>query len=124
MSNRLQLSVLWEGLQVLIDTSQLVIDRPRGSAHPIYEALIYPVDYGYLAGTLAHDGGGIDIYVGSNPTVELVAVVYTVDLIKRNCETKLLYRCHEEEIDQIADFIQQQQLGYALIRRHSSAHES
>lgn len=113
----LQLSGLWESLEALITSSQLVIDRPRGSVHPVYADLIYPVDYGYLAGTLANDGGGIDIYVGSSPPAALCAVAYTVDLIKRDCETKLLYRCTDAEIDQIAAFIQQQQMGFAIIRR-------
>lgn len=36
----------WQALDELIRTSEIVIDRPRGSAHPRYPEMIYPVDYG------------------------------------------------------------------------------
>ena len=41
----------------------VIIDRPMGSAHPQYPALIYPVNYGYIPGTMAADGEPEDAYV-------------------------------------------------------------
>jgi len=41
---------------------QVKIDRPLGSKHPDYE-LIYPINYGYIEGTVAGDGEEIDVYV-------------------------------------------------------------
>ena len=38
------------------------IDRPLGSRHPDFD-MIYPLNYGYLPGTLAADGEPIDAYV-------------------------------------------------------------
>lgn len=43
-------------------TVDLEIDRPLGSNHPEW-GFIYPVNYGYVAGTLAPDGEESDAYV-------------------------------------------------------------
>lgn len=49
----------------LVKQSKIVIDRPRGTAHPKYPNFIYKVDYGYLENTSSMDGGGIDVWVGT-----------------------------------------------------------
>ena len=41
----------WQHLDEMVAGSELVIDRPRGSRHPRVHDTIYPLDYGYLAGT-------------------------------------------------------------------------
>ena len=87
----------WAALDQLTASSRLVIDRPRGTAHPRYPDMIYPLDYGYLADTTAMDGGGIDVWAGSDPARGLDAVMVTVDLMKRDSESKLLIGCTEEE---------------------------
>ena len=38
----------WKALDELVNSSEIVIDRPRGSAHPRFPNFIYKVDYGYL----------------------------------------------------------------------------
>ena len=38
----------WDALDQLTADSEIVIDRPKGSAHPRFPNFIYPVDYGYL----------------------------------------------------------------------------
>lgn len=40
----------------------VTIDRPLGSAHPKY-GWTYPVNYGYVPGTLSGDGEDLDAYV-------------------------------------------------------------
>ncbi len=87
----------WQTLDQLIAKSPIVIDRPKGSHHPRYPEFIYPLDYGYLDGTTAADGGGIDVWVGSLPDRMLTAIVCTVDLTKRDSEIKLLLGCSKEE---------------------------
>ncbi|MDI9915423.1 inorganic diphosphatase [Rhodococcus sp. IEGM 1379] len=52
-------------------TSNIVIDRLKGIAHPRIPHFMYPVDYGYLAATISGDGDGIDVFVGTAPTREL-----------------------------------------------------
>ena len=87
----------WAALDQLLATGRVVIDRSRGTAHPRYPDMIYPLDYGYLADTTAMDGGGIDVWAGSDPARGLDAVMVTVDLMKRDSEIKLLIGCTEEE---------------------------
>ena len=87
----------WQALDRLISASEIVIDRPKGSAHPRFPSRIYPLDYGYLAGTASMDGDGIDLWRGSDPAQRLDTVVCTVDLMKRDSEIKLLIGCTEDE---------------------------
>ena len=87
----------WHALDRLMSASEIVIDRPKGSPHPCFPSRIYPLDYGYLAGTASMDGDGIDLWRGSDPAQRLDAVVCTVDLMKRDSEIKLLIGCTEEE---------------------------
>ena len=87
----------WEALDALRAQTQIVIDRPRGSAHPRYPEFIYPLDYGYLEGTSSMDGSGIDVWLGSREDRALDAVMCVVDLLKRDSEIKLLIGCTEEE---------------------------
>jgi ribosomal-protein-alanine N-acetyltransferase len=87
----------WLTLEKLIADSEIVIDRIKGSAHPRYPDFLYPLDYGYLKGTTAMDGGGIDVWRGSIYTGELDAIMCIVDLIKRDSEVKLLIGCTEDE---------------------------
>lgn len=37
----------WAAIDSLVNTSQIVIDRPKGSTHPKYSNFVYKVDYGY-----------------------------------------------------------------------------
>ena len=55
----------WRALDSLVDNSEIVIDRPKGTAHPKYPDFIYKVDYGYLKNTSSMDGAGIDVWIGS-----------------------------------------------------------
>lgn len=43
-------------------TVTVQIDRPQGSRHPEH-GFFYPVNYGYVPGTLAPDGEELDAYV-------------------------------------------------------------
>ena len=86
--------------------SRLVIDRPRGSAHPRFPELIYPIDYGYLEGTTTVDGGGLDVFLGTLPGKTLDALALTVDLEKRDAEIKLLLGCSQAEKQIVARFFE------------------
>lgn len=107
----------WRALDALAATSEIVIDRPRGSAHPRYPDFIYPHDYGYLAGTRAGDGDGIDVWVGSLAGRVVTGVVVTVDLHKRDAETKILLGCSPEEMRAIRAIHQDGDQSALLIER-------
>ena len=60
------------------------------------------MDYGYLQGTLAPDGDGIDVWIGSlgpvpSATPTVTGIIVTVDLDKRDAEFKLLLNCTRKE---------------------------
>ncbi len=107
----------WAYLDRLVAESRIVIDRPKGSGHPRDSELIYPLDYGYLDGTTASDGSGIDIWRGSRKTAKLTAVIMTIDLHKRDAEIKILLGCTEAEIQTILDFHNNGRMRAALVRR-------
>ena len=96
-------SSFWNAIDKLIGDSEVVIDRPKGSAHPKYPDLIYGVDYGYLKNTSSMDGDGIVVWVGRDGKTA-VAVMCIVDLIKRDSEIKILIGCTEQEKKYIYDF--------------------
>jgi len=94
----------WRRMDELIASHEIVIDRPKESVHPRYPNLIYPLDYGYLAGTSGGDGNEIDVWRGSMDNGQLVGVVCTVDTLKNDTELKLLIGCTDSELDIIYSF--------------------
>ena len=86
----------WRALDSLVDNSEIVLDRPKGTAHPKYPDFIYKVDYGYLKNTSSMDGAGIDVWIGSGEK-KIDAIMCIVDLMKRDSEIKILIGCTEEE---------------------------
>ena len=97
-------SAFFAALEQLIGESRVIIDRPRGSAHPKYPTVIYPLDYGYLDNTSSMDGSGIDLWRGSLPEATLGGIIVTVDLLKRDSEIKLVLGCTEEEVSAVLAF--------------------
>ena len=57
---------------------------------------MHPVDYGYLENTSSMDGGGIDVWKGTDGD-SIGAIICTVDLWKRDSEIKILIGCSEDE---------------------------
>jgi len=86
----------WCAIDELIASCEIVIDRPRGSAHPRFPDFVYRLDYGYLKGTSSMDGDGIDVWVGSGER-KADAIMCIVDLMKKDSEIKILIGCTEAE---------------------------
>ena len=86
----------WNALDELVNNSEIIIDRPKGTTHPRYPNFIYQVDYGYLKDTSSMDDSGIDIWLGS-AEMRVDAIICTVDLLKKDSEIKILIGCTEEE---------------------------
>ncbi|MFD9682208.1 inorganic pyrophosphatase [Rhodococcus sp. NPDC059969] len=109
---------LFSALDHLAATSTVVIDRPRGSAHPRYPAAIYPLDYGYLDGTVSADGDGIDLFRGSAVGTGVIAVAVIADIVKKDVEVKILLECTADEIDTAAAFLRDTLgLGATILQR-------
>ena len=94
----------WFTLENLLETHKLVIDRPIGTQHPRHPELIYPLAYGYVEGTTAGDGDGIDIWIGSLGERPLTGILCTFDTVKHDAEIKLMVGCTEEDIKTILCF--------------------
>ena len=94
----------WKAVDSLVQESEIVIDRPKGSYHPRYPEIVYPVDYGYLKNTSSMDGGGIDIWRGAGVPGQVDAIICTVDLYKKDSEIKILIGCNSAEKKLIMDF--------------------
>lgn len=86
----------WDALDELVKNTDIVIDRPKGTAHPRFSNFIYKVDYGYLKKTTSMDGDGIDVWVGTGEK-KIDAIMCIVDLMKKDSEIKILIGCTEEE---------------------------
>jgi len=110
-------SEFWEYLERLIENSTIKIDRPKGSAHPRFPDLIYPLDYGYLKDTTSTDGGGLDVWVGAQTRARLEGIICTIDLNKKDIEIKLLIGCSEADLKTIMDFHNLDAMRAILIRR-------
>jgi inorganic pyrophosphatase len=88
----------WALLDELVASSEVVIDRPGGSAHPRVPSIVYPFDYGYLANTVGGDGDGVDAWRGSLPETRVTGVIATVSVPQRDAEVKVLIGCTPEEM--------------------------
>lgn len=91
----------WKMLDKMFETYKIVIDRPKGTHHPKYSDYIYPLDYGYLDGTVSSDGAGIDVWIGSDKNKIVSGIISSVDFIKGDSEIKILYACTSDEIELI-----------------------
>ena len=90
----------------------VVIDRPLGSKHPRHD-FDYPVNYGYLPGTEAADGGGIDAYyLGLNGSVEsaegeVIAVIHRLhDADDKLVVVPLGMQLSDGEIEEAVAFVE------------------
>ena len=105
----------WGALEELVRRFPPVVDRPKGSAHPRYPSIRYPLDYGYLNGSTSTDGEGVDVWLGSAPNLGLTAVICTVDLGKGDSELKLLLGCTREEEQTVLAFHNQNQFVRGML---------
>ena len=110
----------WQALDRLVEGSRVVVDRPKGSRHPRFPERGYPLDYGYLEGTTASDGAGVDVWVGGLRPTRVTGAVATVDLLKRDTELKLLLGCDEQEMAVIRDFLCSGPMQAVVLRRGSA----
>jgi inorganic pyrophosphatase len=99
----------WLGRQVPI-----IIDRPLGSAHSGRPDLVYPLNYGYIPGTVAGDGEPIDVYLMGEPHLLEGTLVFIVGIIHRHNDSEdKLVGCREarhvtpQEIMQAVSFTEQ-----------------
>jgi len=95
----------WGALDALLAELPIVVDRPRGTSHPLFPDTVYPRDYGYLDGTRSNDGAAVDVFIGGRADRTVDGYVATVDPVKRDVELKLLVGCDDHDIAVVADLL-------------------
>ncbi|HEY7849716.1 MAG TPA: inorganic pyrophosphatase [Ktedonobacterales bacterium] len=95
----------WRAWECLLRERGVILDRPRGSAHPRFPEMIYPLDYGYISGTVGGDGAEVDVFVGGGDA-GLNAALITHDLGKDDRELKLLWNTTATENAAALAFLQ------------------
>src|SRR5215469_14563026 len=113
---QLKAPIDWAQWETLLHERGVAIDRPRGSAHPRYPNMIYPLDYGYIPGTVGGDGAEVDVFIGSAPT-GLRAALLTRDAVKGDREIKLLWNMTRSEIEITRAFLSGAAMTVELILR-------
>ena len=70
----------------------VTVERPLGSYHPEHKNLYYPINYGYIKGTLALDGEEIDAYIlgVDEPVKEFRGMVIAIIHRLNDVEDKLV----------------------------------
>lgn len=110
----------WQKVDTLILSSSIKLSHPKGSAHPEYPAMIYPVDYGYLTDTTSTDSDPVHVYRGTKPLAQVNALVVSTDILKKDCVAKLLIGCTEEEMALIMRFMNQTEFQKTILVRRGN----
>ncbi|WP_297237688.1 Inorganic pyrophosphatase [uncultured Faecalicoccus sp.] len=110
----------WQKMDTLLLSSTCKIDHPKGTTHPTYANLIYPVDYGSLQDTVGTDSQPIHVFKGSKKAHQVDSIVISADILKKDCEVKLLVGCDEEEKLRILEFLNQTQFQKAILVQRGS----
>jgi transcriptional antiterminator Rof (Rho-off) len=97
LANAWGAAIDWPAWEMLIRANGVTVDRPRRTTHPVHATIVYPIDYGYVNGTMATDNEEIDVFIGTAAT-GLVGAIWTTDHRKGDRECKFLLDCSPEEI--------------------------
>lgn len=92
----------------------VTVDRPLGSYHPDYPDMLYPINYGFIEGTMAADGEEEDAYIlgVDEPVKEFTGRAIAVIHRKDDVEHKWVVAPDgvtftEDEIREAVDFQEQ-----------------
>ncbi|NJK45592.1 MAG: inorganic pyrophosphatase [Pleurocapsa sp. SU_196_0] len=96
--------LFWATLEQFVTSSQIIVDRPKGSLHPRFPNIVYPLDYGFLEGTTGGDGDGIDVWFGTGESRGVTGVACTADPFKRDAELKILLGCSSQDFATLEHF--------------------
>lgn len=109
----------WQKLDTLYVSSTIGLEFKKGSNHPIYEKLIYPVDYGIIED--AHNFGNIKmgVFKGANDSHSVDAIAVNIDTLQRDSDIKLLVGCNEDEIFRIMQFLNETDFQKSILVRRS-----
>jgi inorganic pyrophosphatase len=107
----------FKAFEQLICEHGFTIDRPKGTAHPRFPDLVYPINYGYINNTQSQDGEGIDVFLGDNDGAGVVGILCSIDTVKKDSEVKVLYNCTEKNIQTALKMMNNGPMRGILVRR-------
>ncbi|MBP3399494.1 MAG: Inorganic pyrophosphatase [Erysipelotrichaceae bacterium] len=107
----------WQKIDTLYYSSHMEIVRPKGTAHPQYKNLIYPLDYGYLTDTVGESGHGIAVFMGTSGVETVSTMIIAADILKKDVEIKLLVCCTPEEENAVLEFLNQTDFQKTILVR-------
>jgi len=88
----------------------VIVDRPLCSKHPEHQ-IYYPLNYGYIPGTISGDGEEIDVYIVGEfqPLKDFEGVVIALVHRKNDVEDKLVvskdsHKYTKEQIEALIEF--------------------
>ncbi len=105
----------WQKIDSLVLSTNVIIYQEKGSHHPKYLNMVYPVNYGYL-----EDTDAIKVFKGSVKRSTPDAIMIVGDILKRDLEVKLLWGCSSEEEEEILRFINQTDYQKGILVRRGS----
>ena len=109
----------WQKIDTLFYSSILELTRNKGSRHPIYKNLVYPVDYGYLKDTVGEGNHGIAVFKGTANNEVVDTLIIAADILKKDIETKLLLGCTKQEELEILEFLNQSDFQKTIVVRRT-----
>lgn len=115
MQELLNNGYFWQKIDSLVLSTNVVISQVKGSHHPKYMNMVYPVDYGYL-----EDTDRIKVFKGSLKRSSADAVMIVADILKRDLEVKLLWGCTEAEELETIRFINQTDYQKGILVRRGN----
>lgn len=110
-------ATFWAVAEDLIAGHTVRIDRPRGSRHPRFPDVVYPLDYGFLEATSGGDGEGIDLWIGTRPGAGLIGAFVTADPHKADMEVKLVLDAGVDDVATLEGFYAPQPQGAFFVQR-------
>ena len=105
----------WRQWERLILERGVEIDRPKGSDYPRFPGWAYPLDYGFIPGTVGGDGTEVDVFCGSGDTGLAAVLLVSHD---GHEEIKLLWNTTPDEIQAAHDFLAED-MPVTIIRRNA-----
>ena len=69
---------------------------------------------------MSSDQSPIDVFRGSEKSSLVQAIAVSADILKKDCEVKLLVGCSEEEIHDILEFLNQTEFQKAVLLRRGN----
>lgn len=112
-------ALFWQKLDTLYVSSTMGIEFKQGSVHPVYQKLVYPVDYGIIEDVHNYGDIKMGVFKGSLDSHCVDAIAVNIDTLQRDSDIKLLVGCNEDETFRIMQFLNETDFQKSILVRRS-----